>query len=113
MSAVASAATVAARRAWLERAEGLSREMLAAAGVGDWDRVRELDRQRRPLVEEAFAGALDDEARRTLEPALRRLAHLNEALLARAAEARDERGSAARSAGEGRRAVAAYQASVG
>jgi hypothetical protein len=113
MSTAAGAPTIAARRAWLERAEALSREMLAGARVGDWERVRDLDAARRPLVEEAFVAPLDDEGRLGLEPVLRRLAELNEALIACTAEARDEQGAAACAAGDGRRAVAAYRAAAG
>lgn len=106
-------ATIDSRREWLERATQLSRTMLEAAEAGDWQRVQALAAERKPLVQDAFAGDLSEAARNALEAPLRRLAHLNDQLIELTAAARDDRGEQLGQVRAGQKAAGAYATFAG
>lgn len=68
----------------------VTRDMLNLAGEGDWDRVAELERERRDDLAQCFAEPVSDENGELVAEALAVMLHLNEELMSLLGSARDE-----------------------
>jgi hypothetical protein len=67
----------------------MTRDMLALAGVGDWDRVAELERERRDDLQRCFEQPVDADHGELVSEALAVMLHLNDELMELLATARD------------------------
>jgi hypothetical protein len=67
----------------------MTRDMLAAAEAGDWERVAELERQRRDDLNQCFAAPPSQEHGELVAEALAVILHLNEELMSRLRAARE------------------------
>lgn len=67
----------------------MTRDMLACAGAGEWDRVAELERERRDDLQQCFSQAVDAEHGELVSEALAVMLHLNDELMDLLASARD------------------------
>jgi hypothetical protein len=87
----------------IDTAIEISEAMFAAAEVGDWNRVRELDALRADCLEDLAFTSED-------RPKLVRLVRLNSAVAERATTARTQRQTGLRDLSRGRRATENYAA---
>ncbi|MEE4384004.1 MAG: hypothetical protein V2J02_18540 [Pseudomonadales bacterium] len=87
----------------IDTAIEISEAMFAAAEVGDWDRVQELDTLRAAVLDDLSFTAAD-------RAKLVRLVRLNAAVAERATEARDGRQAELRALARGKRATENYAA---
>jgi hypothetical protein len=67
----------------------MTQDMLGIAREGDWQRVAELERQRRGELQRVFSEPLADTHRELVAEALAVILHLNEELMVRLADARE------------------------
>ena len=68
----------------------MTRDMLRLAGEGNWDRVAELERERRDDLARCFEEPVSDENGELVAEALAVMLHLNEELMSLLGTARDE-----------------------
>ena len=73
----------------LARVLGMTRDMLDLAQAGAWDRVTELERERRSDLQHCFATPVDVEHGELVAETLAALLHLNEELMSLLGDARE------------------------
>ena len=67
----------------------MTRDMLDCAGAGEWDRVAQLERERRDDLQQCFSQPVDAEHGELVSEALAVMLHLNDELMGLLANARD------------------------
>lgn len=96
-----------ARNPMMDESLELTRRMLACGQEGAWDKVVELERHRRPRLEQALArpGSVDE----ATASSIRDILALDRQLIALGARYRDEVGEALSNAQRGTKATRAYR----
>lgn len=86
-----------------------TRDMVALARDGEWDRVAELERGRRDGLQQCFADPVSEEQGELVAEALAVILHLNEELMALLGDARDSVLASGIQQSRTRAAVGTYQ----
>ena len=85
-----------------------TQQLLSLAQAGDWDAVTQLESQRRPLLRNTFDPASAQMQSEPYQRALREILDADRAVMALAAQRRDDLREQLQSVGQGRSAVRAY-----
>lgn len=99
----------AARQVQLQQVLDLSRNMVEQAGRGEWEKIAEMERQRRTDMMAALQAPLQEDETQEVRTTLEQLMQLNGQLTAIVQQARNDSVEQFNSLREGRDAAKAYE----
>lgn len=97
------------RQVQLEQVLDLSKTMLEQAGRGEWEKIAEMERQRREDMMAALKAPLQEQESQQVHDSLQQLVELNGELTAMVQRARSDSAEQFNSLRDGRRATSAYR----